>query len=278
MADIVSVVQALQDFIVSTFYSVLPPVAGQSVIGSDVEVGDGDPDEIELKDALLAGHVFIAIIPTGGERDTTRFEEIEEEVARLPPGMSAVISGQTITFAGVANAGDCVGVNIGGVNYTFELMLNETATQLANAVVAAIVNTTVVGAVVSFNNIPLVFISTNGQSVKNVGNTERLVQFTLWAQDQQTRDKAGSLLEANIRDNPFIYTGAAQEAIRMKYASSMYNNKPQDAGGYMRVIRVTLDYPATKYTPAYAVLFPTVATQVIPDTGFPIPAPAITSP
>ena len=284
--------EALKTLTTDALYPNVPAVAGGSTVGFDVLIGIGWPDDTELLQTLTAGNAFIGIFPLDGERNTTVWEYAEQEVPRPPPGISAAydFDTATLTFAGVANAGDVFGIAFAGTGYTLAFTAGQTAAQCAAFVAASVGAAYVLASAVLFGGAPVTFggalvtfgaiqhviangpvidlqggitpqIATgnNGQTMRNVGSIERRIQLQMWTFDQPSRDTLFAALIAVVQDTQFLLipapNSAAIEAARLSYSSSTWSDKPQNAGGYARAMIVLVDFQTTIYQTAYQILF-----------------------
>ena len=289
MADLSQVMDTLATLLTNVLYPVQPPVAGQCVLGFDVIVGSGWPDDQELNAVLTRGEGFVSLYPVDGERNTTTWEYSEQEVdGRGNPGCTLVYdvpsNAITVSVSGLT-ADDVIGVAYANVPYTFALTPDMTPASIAAMIVAALPQgaAKAVDNVVQFPvydgsdvydanelymptpqtllDLPIAVVTgRNGWSMLNVGSIEKRIRATVWAPDTMSRDAlAGQVIET-ISANSFLNVpannGTAIEQVNMRYGGSgNWSDKPENAGGYMRSLTALVSFQTTVYTRAYAILF-----------------------
>lgn len=272
MADISDVEKALVDIITKALYP--NGLMSPSVTTDDCKIGRGWPIPAQLDADLAAGILTVSVYPQNGvERNTTRLTT-DPQVLNVPnPTVTAIVSGQTITFAGTLPGPQNVGVILGDWAGAYQTVIYPATTAdtmttiaagLAALLVAAGIAATASGAVLT---LPATAIATArvgvfGTTWQELKRQDRSIQVTLWCPTPTMRDLAAPLIDIALAQNERLLLGDGSGA-RMMYQRTLISDERQTVEIYRRDLIYMVEYGTTVITSYPQIISTNAATAVI---------------
>lgn len=234
--------------------------AAASKAGVVCRVFRGLPAGPALSTELAADAVNVSITPVEGSyRNTTRFLQSTSDVA-LRPTLQASVSGDTVSLAGRADAGQLAGVAVDDRTYVYRTGAGDTPAVVA-AVLAASVRVdrpaVLSGASVSFPGMSRLVARTVADTPDTLELRRQTQEFrmTVWAPSADLRDTVSGILDVAFAATPFLDVSGAP--CRLLSSGSATSDDSQPAGLYRRDLILTVEYPTTATLQTPAMLFGT---------------------
>jgi len=258
MADLIDAGNALRDAASAALY---PQGTSQpSVLGVDVAVFVGWPLPAVLHDTLAAGRLLLSIYPLGQERNTTRYPPAWEALPAPACTLAASLSGQQITLAGVAAAGQVVGVQVQGRLYAYALQAGDSLGAAAAALLAEIQadypQASISGAEITLPaaaNVQSVKTGVLSPVLREVRRQQADFRMTLWSPSQPLREAAGQALDAAFAPLEFL---PLKDGSRMRiiYNGASLSDDNEALVLYRRDLHYRVEYATTQAGTALPVL------------------------
>lgn len=259
MADASDVANVLKALVVGIVY---PNGTSQpSIVNTTVGVERGWPISDELQQQLGAGQCIVSIFaPPGMERNTTRYQRDDVQVAAPVHTLSATVSGNTITIAGSIAVPQNVIVRCGPkLAFSYAVQPNDTLASIA-AGIAALLVATFPG---TSSNGPVVTVAakagllqarvaSTGQVFTEQGRQEKVFWITCWCPTPALRDELTPAIDLALRQLDFI-TMPDQGAARLIYNSSRETDDGEKNEIYRRDLLYSVEYATATVTPALEV-------------------------
>lgn len=255
MPDVADVEQGLAAAIAGALY---PEGAGAaSAVGMACRVYRGWPVVGALEADLAAGVAHVAVRAMGEAMVTTRYPSTWQGSAPACP-LLATVDGDSVLFAGAADAGVVAGVIVDGRAYAWRAELMAPPGVVA-AVLAGLVRldrpALARGAVVMFPGARGVVARAvvDGQGGREVRRQREVFRVTLWCPSVESRDRVGAFVDLSLAGTAFL--DVAGWGCRVQPAGGT----GEDEGGAVRAFRRDL---------LYHVEYPTVVVESLPSMLF----------
>lgn len=254
MADLADVANAIAGIASAALY---PNGTSQpSAVNVDCKVVRGWPLPDDLDASLKAGTLTVSVFPMQGmERNTTRFPT-DLNTLNIPAAtITAVVSGQQITFGGTVSAPQNIGVILGDYDptqtaYVYPATVQDTPTTiaagLAALLVAAGIAATASGPVLTLpaKVIAEPKIGVFGTAWQELKRQERAFMVSLWCSTPDLRDRAGPIIDlAMVRNERFELADGS--CARMTYVRTDESDDRQTVAIYRRDLIYMVEYPTT---------------------------------
>lgn len=221
----------------------MPPAAS----GPDCRIYRGWPNAASLDADLRAGLINVTIFPASGSgRVTTRYLE-PWTASPVTPALTASVSGQSVTFAGTAGAGQIAGLRIDQATYAYRTQAGDTpASVAANLATQARANTIVQLSLATLT-IPgagqlAARVVADAQASQEVRRQSQTFRVTSWCPTPATRDAAAIAIDQSFAALTFLTLADRTEA-RIQYAGTLVFDQSQDALLYRRDLLYAIEYP-----------------------------------
>lgn len=259
MADQVDVENALQALIVAAVYP--SGTTAPSIIAADTFIYRGWPKSAQLDADLAAGKCHVSIFPPPGmERNTTRYNEDDVDIAPPAKTLTALVSGDQVTIGGTVSTPLNVIVLAGGrYAFSYVVQVSDTPSSIAAALAALIAvafpGTSAAGAIITVAGKPGILqarLAGQGQSWQELGRQEKTFMITCWCSTPEQRDQIAPAIDIALRKLNFI-TLPDQGAARLRYGSTRSSDEGEKVQIYRRDLLYTVEYATSLVTPAYEV-------------------------
>jgi hypothetical protein len=236
--------------------AVYPNGTGQaSISGTSIRLGQGWPDPQQLDQDLAAGINNVTVYPLPSERNTSRYPKAWVDLSVNTPSLTATVSGQTITIAGlVPNASNPTNISIvygkPSQYALYAVQPTDTTTTIATALASQIPGATNTGAVITAPATTVITaarVGVNGISAREVRRQEKHFQITVWADTPDHRTAIATAIDMALVDLQFI-TLSDTFAARVKYLRSVMNDGTQVERLYRRDLIYSVEYATTETT------------------------------
>lgn len=258
MADLSDVRMALAKEVAAIFYP--DGQAGPTFPDKPVKIITGWPDPQALEKALHEKPdfplLYVSVIDLPTERNTSRYPVVEEELARPAKSYAVDITGQTFKITGgqpvEGYRPQNIGVMVDRKSYVLRIVAGRTAAQVANDLAALIAadwpGTAAVSGVITVPQ-PARLISGRvgviGETIREVGRTEKLFQVSLWANTDENRAWLGKAVAPVIAEELHLQMPDGSWAyIRCKSMTDL--DKAQTFGAFRRDLVYMVEYAITR--------------------------------
>ena len=229
------------------------------VVSSDIKIVTGWPLPQDLNDSMEAGKSQVSVFTLPSERDTTRYNVDWREVTRPSPTITAVVAGQVLTLGGTISAGNIVAALIDRGLYAYVVLLGDTLTSITAALLALIQvdlpGATATGPAITVpatSQILSVQTGAPGTAIRNLRQTERQFQVTVWSPSLGDRDAIATAIErwlATLTTDPervisFLTMPDGTQA-RIKYQRANISDDMQKVRVYRHYLYYLVDYSLT---------------------------------
>lgn len=245
MADQSDIEQALATLILSRIY---PDGAEQpSALGADCRIYRGWPIPAALDADLASGVVNITVFPAGAQAEiTTRYTQ---EWAGEPPAPSLTVSvtGNQVTFGGIATEGQVAGVLADRLSYAYRLQTGDTP-ELVAANLAALARgdwiVTQSGSSLTIPALSKVFARVVADATvrREIRRQRQRFQIACWCPEPGIRDSAAVLIDEMLARLSFMTIGDGVQA-RITYEGTSVYDQSQNALLYRRDLLYSIEYP-----------------------------------
>jgi hypothetical protein len=258
LADISDVTTTLKTIIAQALYPTAPTTQNQNspVAGVPVGIQVGWPSPQSVDADRKCGRTTVSLYPLPGERNTTRYFKVWQQVAPLAAATWTLTgSGQTITVGGVAPATYFVqnfAIFVNGKAYIYSAPSNASANSLARALGALIAvdfpGTTVLAAVITLPNnarIGSLRVGTGAPVMKEVRRQFRTIQIMVLSPKPEDRDAVVVAFDPVLADMP-RFTLPDNFGARLLYRGSPFNDFDQKFALFRRDLLYDVEYPTTR--------------------------------
>lgn len=269
MADISDVENALVTAIEAAVY---PNGTGQpSAIGAPCRVYRGWPVAPALDADLAAGVVNISVVPGTRTQNTTRFP-LEWETISLPvPTITVATVPPTVTFGGVAGAGNLCGIRANGTAYAYAAAPTDMPQAVAAALAAQIPSATASGPAVTISGAAdlLGRVVGIGTALMETRRQDQNFSVTCWCPTPASRDIAGSVVDSSLAALVATQAGSGSLTLAdgtgglLRYSGVALNDEPSKDALWRRVLVYSVEYPTTRTMTAAEMLFGLGSTTVM---------------
>ncbi|MBM7045439.1 hypothetical protein [Rhizobium lusitanum] len=251
MADISDVEKAIVTLVSAALYP--NGTSEPSAIAAPCKVMRGWPVPGQLDTDLGTGTLTVSIFPMAGmERNTTRFTTDLQTLSIPSPTITAMVAGQTITFAGTIGTAQNVGVTLGdwqpaSQTFVYPATISDTMTTIAAGLAALLV----AGGVAATANGPVLTLPATAVATAIVGvfgtmwqefkRQERGIMVSLWCPDPGMRDLAAPIIDLALVQNEHLLLPDGSGA-RMVYQRTMISDERQTLNIYRRDLIYMVEY------------------------------------
>ncbi|NTG73298.1 hypothetical protein G6M02_08145 [Agrobacterium rhizogenes] len=251
MADISDVEKAIVELVEAGLYP--NGTSDPSVISVPCKVHRGWPVPKQLDEDLSAGNLTVSVFPMAGmERNTTRFTTDPQTLNIPDPTITAIVSGQTITFAGTIGTSQNVGVTLGdwqpaNKTYVYPATTADTMTTIAAGLAALLVAdgiaATSTGPVITLppTAIAAAIVGVFGTAWQEFKRQERGIMVSLWCPNPDMRDLAAPIIDLALVQNEHLLLPDGSGA-RMVYQRTMISDERQTLEIYRRDLIYMVEY------------------------------------
>ena len=142
----------------------------------------GEPVTAGLEADILAGVSNIGVMRVAGAtRDVTQFSQYWTRTSSHVPTLLAVAGDGSVTFGGVAGAGQVVGITAGGVCYAYRTSSNDSPATVAAAFATLIPDALATGAVLTASSVKTVNVVADQTAFWQTGQNETQLQVAIIA-------------------------------------------------------------------------------------------------
>jgi hypothetical protein len=230
-----------------------------SVAGADCRIYRGWPNSAALDADLAAGKINVTVFPgTGAGRTTTRYAQ-EWVGTPAQPGLTMLVSGNTVTLGGTAGPGQLAGLLIDGQSYVYRNKAGDTpvlvAANLATLVRAnAIVQLS--GAVISIPGAGklLARIVADAPALYETRRQNQSFRVICWCPTPKMRDATAIAIDGSLASIHFVNFPDTTVG-RLVYLGTTVFDQSQDALLYRRDLLYSVEYPTVLAVSQPAMLF-----------------------
>jgi len=241
----------VENALVSQIQAILYPngFAATSAIGAVCRVYRGWPLSAALNADLAAGLVNCSVLPVANSvKPVTSFNDgwVGDVIA---PGMSATASGDSVTFAGTAGAGQLAGMLVNGVPYVYRSEAGDCLANVAAALAALISET-----IEAFSTGATVYVpsaaSISGVTAANFSLWQEIrrqrqeFSIAIYSPTPQLRDTATALVDLSLAGKKFIGLTDGSDC-RILFKNTVSQDQNQVADVYRRDLIYQAEYATT---------------------------------
>ena len=244
MADLSDVEVALASSVTQTLYP--NGTSGLSAVGVDCRIYRGWPLPAALNNDLKNGIVNVTVFPgTDPGRLTTRYVDGQQR-AEEAPGLSFLLSGNTVTFGGSAGVGQIAGLLADKQTYVYRTQVGDTpalvAANLATLARADYI-VTLSGTSITIPTAGNLKARVIADSMwrEEVRRQSRLFHITCWCPSAQTRDKIATTIDQAFAGMTFISLPDATFG-RISYEGTTVTDRAEDVLLYRRDLMFLVEY------------------------------------
>ena len=257
MADEADIETTLVTLIAAALY---PDGTGAaSAPGPDCRVYRGWPNAVALDADLARGVINVTVFAgTGAGRTTTRFPDTWQ--ATPPPvTLTAAVSGNSVTFAGTAAAGQLAGILVDGRSYVYRVQAGDTPGAVAASLAGlardqAIVQLTGTRLVINGAGDLLARVVADAAASQEIRRQVQNYRITCWCPDPVSRDRSIAAIDIALAPLRFLDLPDGSQG-RLIYAGTSIFDQSEEALLYRRDLLYTVEYPTMLVTMQPAMLF-----------------------
>ena len=239
-----------------------------SASGTACRLYRGWPVSGALNDDLSRGISNISVFPPpGATRNMTRHFRQWHVPNPVTPTLTAIVSGNTVTFEGAGGAGMVAGVRFGpttGQAYSYRLMAQDTAFTVASELASRIPGSTADANVLT---VPTDYglqarVVADQPAFMETRRQEQQIWVIGWCPNPRVRDRLMAAIDAgfaNLMDafgRPTIQFPLPDgSSAIIRYQGSRTDDAPQQANLWRRDLRYRIEYPTTLLQQQPEVLF-----------------------
>jgi hypothetical protein len=245
MADQSDVEQTLAGLILSRVYP--NGIEEPSVLGADCRIYRGWPIPAALDADLAAGIVNVTVLPAATQADvTTRY--IQEWTGEPPvPSLTVCVTGNRVTFGGIAAEGQVAGVLTDRLSYAYRLQAGDTpelvaANLAALARVDWIVNLSGSSLAIPGASKVLGRVVADTTVQREIRRQRQTFQIACWCPEPGIRDSVAVLIDEMLARLSFLTIGDGVQA-RVQYEGTSVYDQSQNALLYRRDLLYSIEYP-----------------------------------
>jgi len=257
MADLSDVENAIVTEIIGALYPL--GTSGSSIVGTTCRVYRGWPSPTALNSDLTAGIVNVTVFPAT-KSDDVPDPYLDRSYARISSiGLTATVTGQSVTFAGLAEQGQVIGLLVDGMPLSYRIVKGDTI----ESIVANLAT------LISFDRIAISSGSTlaipgNRTLIARVASTatvtrglrrqRREIQINCWCPSSSLRDLVCKNVDISLTASPFIDLTDETRA-HVHYVSTQIYDQSQGALLYRRDLCYSCEFTMTTSTTVPVMLF-----------------------
>jgi hypothetical protein len=240
MADTSLVEAAIVQLLGGVLYPQGP--SGGSLIGAGVNIERGWPTEADIQAAVKVGMVLVRVHGVLGlSHDVTRYSRTWLEDAQGAITLTVSIVGTVVTFGGVPQAGQFIGVS----SVAYAVLVSDTLSSIATALAGLIAGASASGPHLTLPKISTVTLGISGKASLEVARERQYFQICVWAPTPALRDSVMQLLYPNVAYTYRLPLVDGSLATLMDLEATGPDDSALKAGEWRRDFRVAYDYPVT---------------------------------
>ncbi|MBV9784784.1 MAG: hypothetical protein JO264_13325 [Acidisphaera sp.] len=243
MADQSDVENALAALVSAALY---PTATGA---GTLYRVYRGWPNAAALDADLAAGVLNVSIYPADDERNTTRYFDQWIVPVTVTATLSASVSGNVVSFAGTAGAGQLAGVLADNAGYVYRTQAGDTPALVA-ANLAVLIRAdriaTLSGVTVTVPGAERLVgrVVADQDGLQQTRRQMQGFRISIWCPDYATRDATATAIDVALSQQRFI-TLADGSRGQLIFQRSQVVDRAEDAGLFRRDLLYSVEYPTT---------------------------------
>jgi hypothetical protein len=258
MADQSDVETALVNLAASAIYPLGTTAA--SVTGAVCRLYRGWPTNAALENDLAAGicHVSIIGLPAT-QTGVAQFPSSWEIPAPLLPALSAMVDGDTVTFAGEAAIGQLAGILADDEAFAYRTRAGDNPASVAASLAALITPlriTTVSGASVTVPGAARLIgrVVADQTALMQTRRQRGEFRMTCWCADPGSRDATAAAIDAGCAQTPFLSLADGTVG-RLIYVRDAVTDDLSTLPLYRRELTYSVEYPTTLVQTQPSMLF-----------------------
>lgn len=217
--------------------------------GTPSRIYRGWPKAAALDADLAAGWVNVSVFPESGGRNTTRYLDEWLVSAPVRPTLIGGVLGDSVTFSGIARAGQLAGILADGNTYVHSTEASDTPALVAADLAAAMREDRIVLLSGSTIIVPgaavlRVRVVAEQPAMMQTRRQEQSFRVTCWCPDPATRDTTGKVIDAALAQARFIVLSDGSRG-RLLYRGCTVIDQAEDASLYRQDLVYQVEYPTT---------------------------------
>ena len=224
--------------------------AAPSILGRVVRVYRGWPISAALDRDLAAGHVNVTVFPEAAtQRNTTRWPDIYIPGEAVTPRLTMTVAGETASIGGTADIGQVAGLLVDDLAVVHRTAAGDTPESVA-AVLGDYILTRrpalVSGATILVPGAGRLIgrVVADQPALRETRRQRQNFRVSVWCPDPETRDAAGSAVDAALSVRSFIGLADGSSG-RVRFVSSQVFDQSQNAALYRRDLVYAVEYATT---------------------------------
>jgi hypothetical protein len=208
---------------------------------------------------LTAGRINVSVFPKGEfGRNTTRYSQ-QWQGSRVPPTITASISGFVVTIGGSAGPGHLIGLLVNNNSYVYSPNASDTLEIIAANLATAVRNDWIVNLSGATLAIPgagsiVVRVVASASSIQELRRQQQEFRITCWCPTPATRDTSASAIDSLLAGIQFMNLPDGSQG-RLQYRGTLVFDQSQDALLYRRDLLYDVEYPTIFSAMQPAMLF-----------------------
>jgi hypothetical protein len=257
MADLSDVEDALVLEVTGALYP--EGVTQVSVVGTTCRIYRGWPLTASLNSDLATGVVNVTVFPTS-KRDEVPDPYLDQPYATSSPAsLIASVTGQSVTFSGLVESNQVVGLLVDGIPFSYPVGVSDTTDSIAANLAAPIGATRAVAISGSTVTIPGVItligrVVANGSVSEQLRRQRREIQVSCWCPTAALRDTVCQAVDLALTSTPFQALTDGTKA-HIHYVSTQVYDQSQNALLFRRDLCYLCEYTIISESVAPAMLF-----------------------
>ena len=244
MADLSDLENALSDQLEVIIYP--NGLTSQAIVDTTFRIYRGWPTPSALNSDLTAGYVNVSIFSSAIPTELLEPYLDTSSSAPVDTKLTAVVSGQSVTFSGAVGQNLNVGILLDAASYVYRPVASDTSLNVAAGLASLIKNDRPVlasGATITIPGASRIVPRIGGLgSVTKVLRRQRAeIQIITWCPAPNIRDTVASYIDAAIAANSFISLADGTFA-HVRYHSTKVYDQSQNALLYRRDLTYICDY------------------------------------
>ncbi len=257
MADLSDVETALVGAAGVALYPAGP--GAPSVTGAGVRIYRGWPSTGSLDADLASGIVNVSVFAVADDtRITTRWG-VQFAVTPTAPALTVSVAGTTVTFGGLASAGQLAGILVDAGAYAYRTQAGDSPSLVAAVLgdaIRAVRPCLTAGSTVSVQGAAKVVgrVTADAGVLSEWQRQEQGFRITVWAPDPSTRDVVSGALSRGLAQLAFLDL-ADGTAGRLRYRRTASHDDDRAARLYRRDLLFNVEYGTTISSAEPSMLF-----------------------
>ena len=248
MADQSDVETALVSVITNALYP--NGTLAEGIIPQTMKIYRGWPNTASLRTDLAADTLTVTVFPIADtSRNTTRWADGLVPTGNVTPSLSVTVSGTTVAFAGLAEAGQLAGILVDSLAVVHRTVVGDTP-ELVAATLGQLIRAQrivlVDGATVTIPGAGLLLGRVVAEQPVLRWTRSQLQQFRVscWCPSPTSRDTIASAIDTALASLSFIDLSDGSSG-RLRYVGTTEFDQSQDAALYRRDLAYSVDYLTT---------------------------------